>query len=55
MDAFWYFLESFFKGIFKFVPFFGLWFNKMLIVIGFVAFFLWLSYMSKQKKEQKFD
>ena len=55
MDAFWHFIERFFQGIFKFVPFFGLWFNKMMIVIGFIAFILWLNYMSKQKEEQKFD
>jgi len=55
MDAIWHFIASFFEGIFKAVPFIGLWFNKMMIVIGFIAFFLWLSYMSKQKEEQKFD
>ncbi|MBP6334730.1 MAG: hypothetical protein KA444_04590 [Bacteroidia bacterium] len=55
MDAVWHFIGSFFEGIFKFVPFMGLWFNKFLIVIGFIAFFLWISYMSKQKPEQKFD
>ncbi|HNS12854.1 MAG TPA: hypothetical protein PKM97_09600 [Bacteroidia bacterium] len=55
MDAIWHFIASFFEGIFKAVPLIGLWFNKMMIVIGFIAFFLWLSYMSKQKEEQKFD
>mgnify|MGYP006908205215 CR=1 FL=1 len=55
MDGFWYFLQSFFEAIFKVVPFFGLWFNKFLIVIGFIAFFLWLNYMSKQKEVEKFD
>jgi hypothetical protein len=55
MDAVWYFIASFMEGIFRFVPFVGLWFNKLLIAIGFVAFFLWLNYMSRQKEEQKFD
>jgi hypothetical protein len=31
------------------------WFNKLLIVIGFLAFFIWVSYMSKQKEIEKFD
>jgi len=55
MDAIWHFIGDFFQGIFEVVPFIGLWFNKMMIGIGFVAFILWLSYMSKQKEEQKFD
>lgn len=55
MDGFWFFLRDFFEGIFKLVPFFGLWFNKFLIVIGFIAFFAWLWYMSKQKETETFD
>lgn len=55
MTGFWYFLGDLFQGIFKFVPFFGLWFNKFLIVIGFVAFFSWLWYMNKHKEVTKWD
>jgi hypothetical protein len=55
MDAVWHFIGSFFEGIFEAVPFIGLWFNKLLIAIGSVAFVIWLVYMSKQEEEQKFD
>ena len=49
MDVFWYAIGDFFQWIFKAVPFMGLWFNKFLIVIGFIAFFTWLWYMKKNK------
>jgi hypothetical protein len=55
MDAIWYLIGDFFKLTFTVVPFFGLWFNKLLIVTGFVAFVLWLRYMSKHKTIEKFD
>ncbi|MBK7853113.1 MAG: hypothetical protein IPJ66_18850 [Bacteroidetes bacterium] len=55
MDGFWYFLGDFFNGIFKMVPFMGLWFNKFLIVIGFIAFFAWLNYMRQHQEVEKFD
>ena len=55
MDAIWYLIGDFFSLMFKVVPFFGLWFNKALIVIGFVAFILWLRYMSQHKTVEKFD
>ena len=55
MDAIWYLIGDFFSLIFKVVPFFGLWFNKALIVIGFASFFLWLRYMAKHKTTEKFD
>jgi hypothetical protein len=55
MDAIWYFIGDVFNGIFQIVPFFGLWFNKALIVIGFIAFILWVRYMTKHKTVEKFD
>jgi hypothetical protein len=51
MSAIWYLLGELFTAIFSIVPFFGLWFNKLLILIGFVAFFLWLRYMALHSKE----
>jgi hypothetical protein len=55
MDAVWYFIGDLFQGIFKIVPFFGLFLNKVLIVIGFIAFFLWLRYMSQNKEVTNWD
>jgi hypothetical protein len=51
----WYLIADFFKLIFTVVPFFGLWFNKALIVIGFVAFIGWLRYMSQHQTVEKWD
>ena len=53
--AFWNFLAYLFKAIFNFMPFIGLWFNKLLITVAFIAFFIWLWYMSRQKEVEKFD
>lgn len=53
MSGFWYFLGDLFQSIFKVVPFFGLWFNKLLIVIGFIAFFSWLAYMRRHPDAEK--
>lgn len=55
MDAIWYSIGDFFSLTFTVVPFFGLWFNKALIVIGFIAFFLWLRHMDKNRTVEKFD
>ena len=55
MDGFWNFLAKFFEAIFSAMPWIGLWFNKLLIVIGFVAFFGWVYYMSRQNEIEKFD
>ena len=55
MTGFWNFLGAFFQGIFKLVPFFGLFLNKVLIVVGFIAFFYWLSQMAKDKEVTKWD
>ena len=55
MSGFWYFLGDLFEAIFKVVPFFGLWINKLLIVVGFIAFVGWLRYMSKNKEVTKWD
>jgi hypothetical protein len=55
MSGFWYFLGDLFEGIFKAVPFFGLWYNKLMIVIGFIAFFGWLRYMAQNKEVTKWD
>ena len=54
-SAIWHFIAKIFQAIFHFMPFMGLWFNKVLIVIGFIAFFIWLWYMSKQREVEKFD
>lgn len=55
MTGFWLFLGDLFQAIFKVVPFFGLWMNKLLIVIGFIAFFGWLRYMIQHKEVTKWD
>lgn len=55
MTAFWYLIADIFQAIFKIMPWIGLWFNKLLIVIGFIAFFSWIAYMSKQKEVTKWD
>lgn len=55
MDGFWYFIGDVFQGIFKLVPFLGLFLNKLLIVVGFIAFFSWLRYMSQNKEVTKWD
>jgi hypothetical protein len=55
MDAIWYLIGDFFRLTFTVVPFFGLWFNKLLIAIGFIAFLGWLWYMNKHKTVEKFD
>jgi hypothetical protein len=55
MDWFWNFLANFFQAIFSVMPFVGLWFNKLLLTIAFIAFFTWLWYMSKQNEVEKFD
>lgn len=55
LTAMWYFLRDVFEGIFKVVPFFGLFFNKLLILIGFIAFFGWMWYMTKNQSVEKID
>jgi len=55
MDGFWNFLAKCFQLIFSVMNWMSPWFNKLLIVIGFIAFFIWVSYMSKQKEIEKFD
>ncbi len=55
MDGFWYFIADCFQAIFKVMNWVSPWFNKMLIVIGFIAFFIWVNYMTKQKEVEKFD
>lgn len=55
MTGFWYFLRDVFEGLFTIVPTLGLFFNKLLIAIGFISFFAWMSYMSKHKSVEKFD
>ncbi|MFM8432922.1 MAG: hypothetical protein ACKOA1_09010 [Bacteroidota bacterium] len=55
MTGFWYFLRDVFEGLFTVVPFIGLFLNKILIAIGFFAFFGWLWYSSKNQSVEKFD
>jgi len=54
-SGFWNFIGGIFQAIFKFMAAIGWGFNLLLIVIGFVAFFGWLAYMSKQKEVTKWD
>jgi hypothetical protein len=54
-SAFWNFIGDIFEAIFSLLPAMGLWFNKLLIVVAFIAFFIWLNYMRKQKEVEKFD
>jgi hypothetical protein len=54
-SAFWNFIGKMFEAIFSILPAMGLWFNKLLIVVAFIAFIIWLNYMSKQKEVEKFD
>lgn len=55
MDAFWNFIAKVFEAIFSVMPWIGLWFNKLLIAIGFVSFILWVGYMSRQQEIEKLD
>jgi hypothetical protein len=55
MTGFWYCLRDAFEALFTIVPTLGLFINKLLIAIGFVAFFAWMNYMSKHKSVEKFD
>lgn len=55
MTGFWFFLRDVFEGVFKIVPPLGLFFNKLLIAIGFIAFFGWMRYMSKNKSVEHID
>jgi hypothetical protein len=55
MDWFWNSIGWCFEQIFKLMPWMGMWFNKLLIIIGFVSFFGWLWYSSQHKEVEKFD
>jgi hypothetical protein len=55
MDIIWYFIGDLFRLIFSVVPFFGLWINKLLIVVGFVAIVYWMNYMKNHKTVEKWD
>jgi len=55
MDAFWNFLAKIFEAIFSVMSVIGSGFNKLLILIGFIAFFGWVWYMTQQKETEKFD
>ena len=55
MTGFWFFLRDAFQALFSIVPTLGLFVNKMLIAIGFIAFFAWMNYMTKNKSVEKFD
>jgi len=54
-SAIWNFIASFFQAIFNIMNGMSPWFNKLLIVTGFIAFFIWLWYMSKQNEVEKWD
>ena len=54
MDAVWHFIADCYQAVFNIMPTLGLWFNKLLIVVGFVAFFYWVKQMAGHKEiEQK--
>ncbi len=53
--SFWNAIGNFFQFIFEIMNAVSPWWNKLLIVIGFVAFFIWLNYMNKHKDMEKFD
>jgi hypothetical protein len=55
MNSFWNFIAKFFEAIFGVMDMVSPWFNKLLITIGFIAFFIWIWYMSKQNEVEKFD
>ncbi len=55
LSGFWNFIASVFQAIFKGMASIGYGFNMLLIIIGFIAFFSWISYMSKQKEVEKWD
>lgn len=55
MDWFFYGLQYIFESIFSLMPPIGSWFNKLLITIGFIAFFIWVGYMLRQKETESFD
>ena len=54
-SAFWNFIASMFNAVFSIMPAMGLWFNKLIMVVGAIALVIWLNYMSKQKEVEKFD
>ena len=53
--SFWNGIAAFFQFIFKIMNAVSPWWNKLLIIIGFSAFFIWLNYMRKHKDVEKFD
>ncbi len=55
MDFIWYSIADFFRLCFSVVPFFGIWLNKFLILVGFVAVCYWLNYMKNHKTVEKWD
>lgn len=55
MTAFWHCIGDMFQAMFKIVPPVGMFFNKLLIAIGFIAFFGWMRFMSQNKSVEKFD
>ena len=55
LEAFWKFLASIFQAIFKVMAGIGWGFNLLLIIIGFIAFFAWIWYMTRQKEVTKWD
>jgi hypothetical protein len=54
-STFWNLIADFFQAIFSIMPAMGRGFNILLIIIGFLAFFIWLWYMSRQREVEKFD
>jgi hypothetical protein len=54
-SSIWNAIGNFFQFLFSIMDAVSPFWNKLLIVIGFVAFFIWLNYMNKHKDVEKFD
>lgn len=53
--SFWNAIGNFFQFLFRIMDALSPFWNKMLIVIGFIAFFTWCWYMINHKDVEKFD
>jgi hypothetical protein len=54
-SAIWGFIAKIFQFEFKMLEAASPFFNKLLIVVGFIAFVLWLREMSRDKHVENFD
>ena len=54
-SAFWGFIAKMFNAVFSIMPSMGLWFNKLIMIVGVIALVIWLNEMRKHKEVEKFD